>query len=55
MTTLSYSPISLPPSANPAYFKDFGRRVDGFDPASVTDEQMAEIIDSLYTVGLFET
>ncbi|WRT69366.1 uncharacterized protein IL334_006350 [Kwoniella shivajii] len=45
---LSFGPIPLPPSANPKYFKDFGRKVEGFDPAQMTEEQKEEIIDMLY-------
>ncbi|OCF33372.1 taurine catabolism dioxygenase TauD [Kwoniella heveanensis BCC8398] len=47
-TGLQFSPIPLPPSANPTYFKDFGRKVEGFDPADIKDGQMDEIIDGLY-------
>jgi hypothetical protein len=50
-----YSPIPAPASANLAYFKDFGRRVDGFDPANVTGEQMNEIMDMLYKVRVWGT
>lgn len=46
----TYSHIPLPPSANPKYFFDLGRRVEGFDASTVTEEQMAEIIDMLYKV-----
>lgn len=52
----TYAPIPLPPSANPKYFTDLGRRVEGFDPSTVSDDQMAEIVDQLYKVGaLHET
>ncbi|WVQ79542.1 hypothetical protein IAT38_001641 [Cryptococcus sp. DSM 104549] len=44
----TYSSIPVPASANPEFFKDFGRKVDGFDPATVTDDQMQEIVDMLY-------
>ncbi|WWD20010.1 hypothetical protein CI109_104483 [Kwoniella shandongensis] len=47
-THFTYSPIPLPASANPTHFKDFGRKVDGFDPDKVDDAQMEEIIDALY-------
>ncbi|KAK4687520.1 xanthine dioxygenase, partial [Tremellales sp. Uapishka_1] len=48
----SYSPIPLPPSADPKYFNDFGRKVDGFDPASMNEAQLEEIIDKLYEHGI---
>ncbi|WVW86554.1 hypothetical protein I302_108604 [Kwoniella bestiolae CBS 10118] len=50
MTTssLTFSPIPLPPSANPKYFSDFGRKVDGFDPSQMTPSQKDEIINNLY-------
>ena len=54
MTTtaaFTYSPLPLPPSANPAYFHDLGRTVEGFDPETVSEEQMDEIIDMLYRVS----
>jgi len=46
----TYSPIPLPSSANPKYFTELGRRVDGFDASTVSQEQMVEIIDMLYKV-----
>jgi hypothetical protein len=49
-TTLSYHPLPLPPSANPKYFETLGRRVEGFDPANVSPEQMEEIKANLYKV-----
>lgn len=45
-----YKPIPIPPSADPAKFKDFGRQVEGFEPDNVTSEQMEEIMDMLYRV-----
>jgi hypothetical protein len=50
VATLSYTPVPLPASAAPEYFKSFGRVVEGFDPASYTSEQMKEIVDKLYEV-----
>ena len=49
--TFSYSPLSVPPSADPAAFKDFGRKVEGFNPDTVDERGMAEIIDMLYKVS----
>jgi hypothetical protein len=51
-STLTYSPIPLPPSANPQYFQELGRKVEGFNPEDVSSEQMAEIVDMLYRVNL---
>ncbi|ORY35067.1 taurine catabolism dioxygenase [Naematelia encephala] len=47
-THFKYSPIPPPPTANPTYFAEFGRQVQGFDPSTVSEEQMNEIIDMLY-------
>ena len=47
-TAFTYSPLPLPASANPKYFKNLGRRVEGFNPDTVTPEQMDEIIEMLY-------
>jgi len=49
MTThYTYSPVPLPSTADPKYFADFGRIVEGYDPDNVTKEQMDEIIEMLY-------
>ena len=50
-STLTFHPIPIPPSANATYFKDVGKRVEGFDPATVTPEQLKEIQDALYKVS----
>jgi hypothetical protein len=58
MTTapaLKYSSLNLPPSANPAYFNDFGKQVEGFDMGTATEEQLKEVMDMLYKVGAFST
>ena len=47
---LTYTPIPLPPSANPAYFGELGRQVEGYDPEHVTESQTEEIIEMLYKV-----
>ena len=47
----AYSPLPLPASANPEYFAEFGRRVEGFDASQISHEQMTEIIERLYKVG----
>lgn len=50
-STLSYSPLPLPSSANPVFFQNLGREVKGFDPASMTDSQLEEIQEKLYKVS----
>lgn len=50
-TTYTYSPIPTPPSANAAKLEGFGRKVEGFDPANVSEEGMKEIIEMLYKVS----
>lgn len=47
----TYSPLQVPPTADPAAFKDFGRKVDGFNPDTMDERGMAEIIDMLYRVS----
>jgi len=47
----TYSGLPLPPAADPAAFKDFGRKVEGFNPDTIDDKGMAEIIDMLYKVS----
>lgn len=49
--TYSYSGLPVPPSADPAAFQDFGRKVEGFDPETVNEKGMAEIIEMLYKVS----
>ncbi|KAK8861763.1 hypothetical protein IAR55_002586 [Kwoniella newhampshirensis] len=44
----TYKPIPVASNANPLYFEDFGRQVEGFDPSRSTPEQMEEIINMLY-------
>lgn len=51
-TAFTYHPLPLPSTANPVYFKDLGRRVEGFNPETVTPEQMEEIKDKLYAVSI---
>jgi len=46
----TYSGLPLPPAADPAAFKDFGRKVDGFNPDTIDEKGMAEIIEMLYKV-----
>lgn len=46
----TYSGLPLPPAADPAAFKDFGRKVDGFNPDTIDEKGMAEIVEMLYKV-----
>jgi hypothetical protein len=50
-TRLAYSSIPISPSANPTAFDGFGKQVEGFDPADMTEENLKEIMDMLYKVG----
>ncbi|KAG9313892.1 taurine catabolism dioxygenase [Chiua virens] len=45
------TPLPLPPSADPAYFADFGREVKGVDPGALSPAQFSEIHDALYKHG----
>lgn len=42
--------LSLPPSANPKYFADFGKEIKEVNPAELTPEQFKEIEQLLYKV-----
>lgn len=42
-STLSTSPLTLPPSANPAHFADFGRQVEGVDLETADDATLAQV------------
>ncbi|KAL7424820.1 hypothetical protein Q5752_000504 [Cryptotrichosporon argae] len=44
----TYAPVPPSPQADPKYFQNFGRKVEGFNPDAVTKEQMDEIIEMLY-------
>ena len=52
---IQVAPLPLPPSADPAYFADFGREVSGIHPGTLTDEQFSEISDLLYKVRVYRT
>ncbi|KAL4067233.1 hypothetical protein V8B97DRAFT_937829 [Scleroderma yunnanense] len=45
---IELTPLSLPTSADPSKFVDFGREVKGVDPGNLTPEQFAEVHDALY-------
>jgi xanthine dioxygenase len=49
--TIEVSPLPLlPPSANPAYFADFGRELHGVDPGNLDKALFSEIEKLLYKV-----
>ena len=43
-------PLTLPPSADPTKFTQFGREVIGVDPGNLSPTEFAEIERLLYTV-----
>ena len=43
-------PLTLPPSADPSKFTQFGREVIGVDPGNLSAAEFAEIERLLYTV-----
>ncbi|KAF4611409.1 hypothetical protein D9613_004314 [Agrocybe pediades] len=45
---ISFVPLSLPPSADPTKFRDFGIEVRGVHPGELTDEQFKQIEQALY-------
>lgn len=45
--------LPLPPSADPAYFAEFGKEVKGVNPGALTPEQFKEIEQLLYKVSSF--
>ncbi len=47
---IELAPLSLPASANPAYFSEFGREIRGVDPGNVDPETFKEIEELLYKV-----
>jgi alpha-ketoglutarate-dependent taurine dioxygenase len=48
MPGLKVSPLPAPPSFAASEVPDFGALVSGFDPATATPEQFAEVEDLLY-------
>ena len=44
-------PVPLPPSADSSKFQDFGRIVEGVDPANLSPDEFKEIEQLLYKVG----
>jgi len=45
---IDLAPLSLPPSADPAAFVDFGREVRGIDPSNLSESQFKELEQALY-------
>jgi alpha-ketoglutarate-dependent taurine dioxygenase len=43
-------PLTLPPSADPSKFSNFGRQVIGVDPGNLSPSDFAEIQQLLYKV-----
>ena len=48
--TIQVLPLPVPPTADAAMLKDFGREVKGVNPGSLTPEQFKEVHDLLYKV-----
>lgn len=48
---IELTPLPLPASADPSYFVDFGREVNGVSPGELTPAQFSEIYDALYKVS----
>jgi len=48
--TIETVPLTLPPSADPSKFANFGREVIGLDPGNLSSSDFAEIRQLLYKV-----
>jgi hypothetical protein len=48
--TIQTVPLTLPPSADPSKFANFGREVIGVDPGNLSSSDFAEIRQLLYKV-----
>ena len=44
------APLPLPPSADPAWFLEFGREVKGVHPGNLAAEEFEQIRELLYKV-----
>ena len=49
--TIETVPLTLPPSADPSKFTQFGREVIGVDPGNLSPAEFAEIEQLLYAVN----
>jgi xanthine dioxygenase len=52
--TIETQPLTLPPSADPSKFSNFGRQVIGVDPGNLSPAEFSEIEQLLYKVDLYE-
>jgi hypothetical protein len=50
--TIETVPLTLPPSADPSNFSNFGRQVIGVDPGNLSPSDFAEIQQLLYKVTI---
>jgi xanthine dioxygenase len=50
--TIQTVPLTLPPSADPSKFANFGREVIGVDPGNLSSSDFAQIRQLLYRVQL---
>ena len=51
--TIQTVPLTLPPSADPSKFVNFGREVISLDPGNLSSSDFAEIQQLLYKVPSF--
>ena len=47
---IELAPLSLPPTADPSQFHDFGREIKGLHPGKLTPEQLESVKEALYKV-----
>ena len=47
---IEVAPLPIPPTADPAKLKDFGREVKGVNPGALSPEEFKEVHDLLYKV-----
>ncbi len=47
---IEIAPLPVPPTADAAKLKDFGREVKGVNPGSLSPEEFKEVHDLLYKV-----
>ena len=52
--TIETVPLTLPPSADPSKFLNFGKEVIGVNPGDLSSSDFAEIRQLLYKVSLIE-
>jgi hypothetical protein len=49
---IELTPLPLPASADASKFDQFGRQVKGLNPGTASEEQLKEIEELLYKVGI---